>query len=268
MASGLRENFGTMTKSLLVGRAASNGVTAAQLAAAGYTAASNILEADRGFSRAMGGGFSLERIAGKLGQPYFYLAPGVSIKPHPSGSLTHPGMALMQRMLVREPFSANEVESIDVGTASNIPNALIHAQPQNALEGKFSMQFCMAILVLERKGGIREFQDEVVRRPDVQDLVRKVRLYVHPELEALGYERMRTIIDVTLKDGRRLHEQGDVARGHPENPMPDDELVAKFHECAAEALSRDQADRIVETVWRLEDLEDTRSLARLLAGTS
>lgn len=265
MAAGLRENFGTMTKALHVGRAAANGVLAAQLAAAGYTAATNILEAPRGFFQAMGGGFAPDRITGRLGRPYFYLEPGVSIKPHPCGSLAHPAMAAMQR-LMQQPFSLDQVESIAVGTASNIPNALIHTQPQTALEAKFSMQFCLAILLLEGRAGIQEFRDDVVRRPDVQDLMRRIHLYVHPEAEALGYDRMTSIIDVTLKDGRRLTDRSDIARGHPENPMSDAEVVAKFQECAAVALSREQAEQIVETVWRLEKVADVCGLTKLLAA--
>ncbi|MGH7816294.1 MAG: MmgE/PrpD family protein, partial [Candidatus Binatia bacterium] len=83
MASGLRENFGTMTKPLHAGRAAENGVTAALLAEAGFTSATNILEARRGFFNAMAGGYDENKIAGRLGRPYFMKEPGISIKPYP-----------------------------------------------------------------------------------------------------------------------------------------------------------------------------------------
>ena len=86
MASGLRENFGTMTKPLHAGRAAENGVTAALLAKDGFTAATNILEAPRGFYNAMAGGYDESKIAGRLGDPYFMQEPGISIKRYPSGS--------------------------------------------------------------------------------------------------------------------------------------------------------------------------------------
>ncbi len=94
-AAGLRENFGTMTKPFHAGRAAESGVVAAELAALGFTASLNGLEADRGFFRAAGGGYSADMINGRLGNPWTFAFPGVSIKPHPSGSLTHPGMAVM-----------------------------------------------------------------------------------------------------------------------------------------------------------------------------
>src|SRR5205814_6196019 len=85
-AAGLRENFGTMTKPFHAGRAAESGVVAADLAGRGWTAATTILEADRGFFRAAGGGYDPSLIEGQLGNPWTFDDPGVSIKPHPSGS--------------------------------------------------------------------------------------------------------------------------------------------------------------------------------------
>jgi 2-methylcitrate dehydratase PrpD len=95
MASGLRENFGTMTKPLHAGRAAENGVSAALLARDGFTAATNILEARRGFFNAMAGGYDENKISGRLGSPYFMKEPGISIKPYPSGSLSHAAQDLI-----------------------------------------------------------------------------------------------------------------------------------------------------------------------------
>src|SRR3712207_7326193 len=95
-SAGLRENFGTMTKPFHAGRSSESGVVAAEFAALGWTAAPTILEAPRGFFTAAGGGYDETAIIGKLGAPWTFAEPGVSIKPHPSGSLTHPGMTEMQ----------------------------------------------------------------------------------------------------------------------------------------------------------------------------
>ena len=82
-AAGLRENFGTMTKPFHAGRAAEAGVIAADLAQAGWTATDKILESPRGFFQAHGGGYELDALHGKLGNPWTFMDPGVSIKPHP-----------------------------------------------------------------------------------------------------------------------------------------------------------------------------------------
>ncbi|MGO4816327.1 MmgE/PrpD family protein, partial [Cupriavidus sp. 2MCAB6] len=90
-SAGLRENFGTMTKPFHAGRSSESGVAAAQFAEYGWSATDKILEAPRGFFRAAGGGYDEGAILNQLGAPWTFAAPGISIKPHPSGSLTHPG---------------------------------------------------------------------------------------------------------------------------------------------------------------------------------
>ena len=264
MASGLRENFGTMTKPLHAGRAAENGVTAALLAQAGFTAAMNILEARRGFYNAMAGGYDEGKIAGRLGRPYFMLEPGISIKPYPSGSLSHPAQDLILDLVKQNDLHAADIESIEVGTNSNVPNALIYPMPKNALEGKFSIPFCMAIAVLERKAGIAQFQDPKVRDRKVIELMKRVALVVDDELEALGYDQVRSCIRIKLKDGRMIEGRYDVARGHPEKPMSWTELGEKFYDCASLVLPRKNAEEAMGLVARLEQQPSLAPLLRAL----
>ncbi|HSB68944.1 MAG TPA: MmgE/PrpD family protein [Candidatus Methylomirabilis sp.] len=266
LSAGLRENFGTMMKPFHAGRAAESGVLAAEFAALGFTATPHILEAPRGFFRAAGGGYDEGAIRGKLGKPWTFADPGVSIKPHPSGSLTHPGMTLMLSLIKQHDIRAEQVERVKVGTNQNMPNALIHHRPRTELQAKFSMEFCMAILLLMRKAGLPEFTDEVVNRPDVQAMIRKVDFGVHPEAEAAGYDKMTSIIEIALKDGRKISGQADFGKGSPANPMSYEEVADKFRECAA--FSRwpsEKAERVIDTVRGLEDLADVRTLTSLLS---
>ena len=264
-AGGLRENFGTMTKPFHAGRAAESGVVAAELAALGFTASHNGLEADRGFFRAAGGGYSAEMIDGKLGIPWTFAFPGVSIKPHPSGSLTHPGMAVMQDLIRRHDLNPERVKRVSVGTNHNMPNALIHHRPRTELQAKFSMEFCMAILLLERKAGLEQFTDDVVNRPDVQALVQKVDFGVHPDAEAAGFDKMTTIIEVELDDGTVVKGSADFGKGSPSNPMSDAELADKFGQCAAwGGLDRTQTQNLLDLAWRIETIEDIGELTQHL----
>jgi 2-methylcitrate dehydratase PrpD len=265
-SAGLRENFGTMTKPFHSGRSAESGVVAAEFAKLGWTSTPIVLEAGRGFFQAAGGGYDAQAIDGKLGNPWTFASPGVSIKPHPSGSLTHPGMGLMLDLIRKNDIRPQQVAKVEVGTNRHMPNALIHHRPKNELQAKFSMEFCMAILLLERKAGLAEFTDAVVNRPDVQKMIERVEFAVHPEAEAAGYEKMTTIIDITLTDGRSIGGRADFGKGSPANPMSDGELTAKFHECAAWGkLPKASADKVVEVVFDLEKLRNIRSLTRLLA---
>jgi 2-methylcitrate dehydratase PrpD len=264
-AAGLRENFGTMTKPFHAGRAAESGVVAAELAALGFTASPNGLEADRGFFRAAGGGYSPEMIDGKLGKPWTFHFPGVSIKPHPSGSLTHPGMAVMMDLIRRHDLRPERVKRVSVGTNHNMPNALIHHRPRTQLQAKFSMEFCVAILLLERKAGLEQFTDEVVNRPEVQAMLERVSFGMHPEAEAAGFDKMTTLIEIELNDGTVVKGAADFGKGSPANPMSDQELEEKFRQCAAwGGLDGKTTQTVLDLVWRIEELQDVGEVTRHL----
>jgi 2-methylcitrate dehydratase PrpD len=260
-SAGLRENFGTMTKPFHAGRAAESGVVAAQFAAIGWTATDKILEAPRGFFSAAGGGYDKAAIEGKLGKPWTFAEPGVSIKPHPSGSLTHPGMTEMLRLIRQHDIKAQQVTKVRVGTNHNMPNALIHHRPQTELQAKFSMEFCMAILLLERRAGLNEFTDEVVLRPDVQEMIGKVEFVVDERAEAAGYHKMTTYLDLTLMDGRTISGMADFGKGSPANPMSFEEVAAKFFECAE--FARWNKARAKDVVSMVRDLERLDNIGRL-----
>ncbi|MBI2295739.1 MAG: MmgE/PrpD family protein [Betaproteobacteria bacterium] len=265
-AAGLRENFGTMTKPFHPGRSCESGVVAAELAQLGWTAAATVLEADRGFFKAAGGGYDPDAIDGKLGNPWTFAFPGVSIKPHPSGSLTHPGMGLMLDLIRQYDIKPEQVAKVKVGTNRHMPNALIHHRPRNGLQAKFSMEFCMAVLLLERTAGLAEFTGKVVDRRDVQAMIEKVEFGVHPVAEAAGYEKMTTIIDVELAGGRTVSGRADFGKGSPANPMSDQELSDKFRECAAWGrLPKANAEQVIGLVLNLEKLKSVRGLTRVLA---
>jgi 2-methylcitrate dehydratase PrpD len=264
-SAGLRENFGTMTKPFHPGRSAESGIVAAEFAQLGWTATPVVLEANRGFFKAAGGGYDRSAIDGKLGNPWTFAFPGVSIKPHPSGSLTHPGMGLMLDLIRKHDIRPAQVRRVKVGTNRHMPNALIHHRPTNELQAKFSMEFCMAILLLERKAGLAQYTDAVVNRPDVKKMIEKVEFGVHPDAEAAGYEKMTTIIDIELADGRTISGRADFGKGSPANPMTDDELANKFRECAAWGrLSSATADRVVDLVFNLERVKSIREVTKLL----
>ncbi|HXT37901.1 MAG TPA: MmgE/PrpD family protein [Chloroflexota bacterium] len=263
LAGGLRENFGTMTKPFHSGRAAYNGVLACLLAGDGMTSASTILEAKRGFFAAAGGGYDADKIVGKLGAPYFLLEPGVSIKPYPSGSLSHPAQDVILDLVKSHDLAPEDVARVRVGTNSNVPNALIYPRPTTELEAKFSLQFCMAVAVVRRRAGLREFTNETVADPEIQAMEERVLVEVDPELEALGFEHVRAKVTVELTDGRTLFGEADVAIGHPLKPMSQSQLEDKFRECADGVLSTAQSQQVIDSVW---ELEEARSLDRLVAA--
>jgi 2-methylcitrate dehydratase PrpD len=264
-AAGLRENFGTMMKPFQAGHATESGVVAADFAAIGWTAAEQILEAQRGFFHAYGGTYDPAAIVDRLGKPWTLQNPGVSIKPFPSGSLTHPGMTVLMRLIRANSIKAADVEHVDVGTNRNMPNALIHHHPTTGLQGKFSMEFCMAILLLDGKADQTKYTDAVVNRDDVKKMIERVRFYVDPEAENAGYDKMTTILKITLKNGHTISGRADFGKGSPSDPMSYDEVAEKFRGCAAFAQwPSSKANQVIDMVRKLEDVSDVRTLTALL----
>jgi 2-methylcitrate dehydratase PrpD len=171
----------------------------------------------------------------------------------------------MLDLIHRHDLRPERVKRVTVGTNHNMPNALIHHRPRNELQAKFSMEFCMAILLIERKAGLEQFTDEVVNRPDVQALLRRVDFGVNAEAEAAGFDKMTTIIEVELDDGTVMKGAADFGKGSPANPMSDDELKEKFRQCAAwGGLDADQTRTVIDLAWRIETLEDVGELTQHL----
>jgi 2-methylcitrate dehydratase PrpD len=266
-SGGLRENFGTMTKPFQAGHAAESGLISAELAGLGWTAAQQILEADRGFFHASGGSYDPSAIMDRLGRPWTFASPGVSLKPYPSGSLTHPAMTELARLIDAHKIQATQVERVDVGANHNMTTTLLRHQPKTGLEAKFSMEFCLAILLLEHKAGLGQFSDRVVQRPDVQEMIRRVNFYVDPEAESAGYDKMTSILKIHLTDGRTITGRADFGKGSPANPMSFDEAATKFRGCAEFAeWPKAKTEQIIAFITSLEAAPDVSALSPLLSA--
>jgi 2-methylcitrate dehydratase PrpD len=267
MASGIRVNFGTMTKPLHVGRASQNGVVAAELAAKGFTGGQDALDPPWGFFQVFssGRGFDADRIVGKLGNPYTIVTPGVSIKPYPCGVLGHPMMDAMRKLVIDHDVKPEQITAIRLRAGSNILNPLRYPVAQNELEAKFCPAFMLSAIALRRKAGIHEFTDEFVRSAPVQQMMKKVDRVLDPEIEARGFDKIRSTIEVEVDDGRRLVEHADERyRGGPDRPFTRDELHDKFAECAALVLPPSGIEETFAMVESIEALQDISALVRSL----
>jgi 2-methylcitrate dehydratase PrpD len=265
MGAGLRCNFGTMTKPLHVGRAAQNGVTAARLAAAGYEADPAGLDGPWGFFQVFGGGLDMERIAGRLGRPHAIVDPGVSVKPYPCGSLTHPSLDAMQALVLENDLCPGDIEGVVLYAGRNILDPIRYTAAEDPLQAKFCMPFLLAAMILARKVGRAEFTPEFVASREVRDLMGRVRTEFDPEIERRGYDRMRSRLEVTLSDGRRLVREAEIYRGGPDHPLTDEELRRKFEDATSGLLTDGVRERLAEAVFALEGVADVSLLVRWAA---
>ena len=164
-SSGLKENFGTMTKPFHAGHAARSGVLSALLAREGWTASEHALEGPQGFFNVLGAGARRIEALDTLGAPWKILTSGVAVKPYPSCACTHSiidGALELGRVHRIRPDDVAEV-TVDVNAI--VPRILIHSDPRTGLEAKFSAEFSAAAALCDGRVGIATFQDDKTRGP-------------------------------------------------------------------------------------------------------
>ncbi|MBI3917175.1 MAG: MmgE/PrpD family protein [Betaproteobacteria bacterium] len=266
-SSGLRENFGTMVKPLHSGRAAENAVFAASLADMGFTSALTILEGARGYFMTGAGGYNAGELVGALGNPWNYVAKRVAIKPYPCGNLQQPAMDRLRELVLAHDIKPDQVERLAVKSHRLMPLNLTYHRPTTGLEGKFSMEFSLASILVLRRAGLAEYSDEVVNRSDIQDAIGKIdyTVFSDEEAEANGYGLLTTFLDITLKDRRKLSARVDAAKGSASMPMTEDEVAEKFRDCARFAgCPGDHTEKVIDLALKLETVSDIRELTGLL----
>jgi 2-methylcitrate dehydratase PrpD len=267
-ACGLKENLGSMVKPLHAGLAARNGVTAARLAQGGFTASPHAIEGPQGYLAAMDSErCSLDSVVGDLGTRWEVNDTGVTVKLYPSCAATHPPLDVLTEIVRRERLTAADIAAIDVEVDSMTPRLLIHPRPVTGLEAKFSMPFCAAAAVVFPRIGIDTFDVEPIRDPQVQALMPRVSLRANPAFDAAP-PLSRTRVTVRVRDGREWSQPGDGARGYP-GRLTDEELAAKFEDCASRALGSPGAARAWDalTSWLAGHVPtDVRAVTALLHG--
>ena len=268
-ASGLRQNFGTMTKPYHAGAACRAGVNAAKLVQAGFTASDDALEGRFGFMRAFSGGsgYDPDRAASSIGNRCFMVESGIEIKKYPCCGSAHLALDATSELLRRESFSASEVDYIDVLVDFDPPRSLIHSRPKGGLEGKFSMQYCLAAEIIDGQIGLASFSDEQVMRTEAQELIPRIDMRRHAGFEGqTSWTEAHNLVEVHLKDGRVLTERADRATTGALRGVTRDDVRVKFLDCAAVALNKQDADQVLAMLDSLEEVGPVGPLAELLGG--
>jgi len=269
-SSSLRKNFGSMTKPLHAGHAAQMGVRAATLSQAGFTADSQIFAGDLGYGTVMTGeeGYEASAMTEGLSESGWAVTE-ISFKPYPSGALTHAPMEALRRLIEREDISPDEVESITVSVDESTEGVLLHDNPEDALQAKFSLEFCMAIILCERQATIYEFQDDVVKSKRIQDQMRKVDRSYESELFEGDYSRRAGRVNVTMTDGTVYEEGERFTPGTPTNPVSDERLKEKFFRCVDSVRDEAMAEKLSEGIENLDQRDsEITDLTNILRDSS
>jgi 2-methylcitrate dehydratase PrpD len=256
---GLREMFGTMTKSFHPGRASQNGLTAALLAGQNFSSSDQPIEAARGWANVLSTARNYHRITDKLGEQYQIAFN--SYKPFPCGVVIHPAIDGALQLRAGNHLTAGQVDRIDLRVHPLVLELTGKKVPRTGLESKFSVYHAVAAAIVFGRVGEPEFSDEAARDPAVMSLRERVGTTVD---EAVGEDQVR--IAIVLKDGRRLDKFIEHAIGSARNPMTASQLEAKFKSLAEGILPAGRVSRLIDFCWNLEQAADAGELARLAAA--
>jgi 2-methylcitrate dehydratase PrpD len=269
LASGIKANFGTMTKPLHVGHTARNGLFAALLARDDFTANPAALEHKQGFLLVFNGAgtFDAEAILRDWGQPYDIVRPGLGVKQHPCCGSTHPAIDALLLLRAAHDIAPERVARIDSWTH---PRRLAHTDrpdPQSGLDAKFSVQYCLARALLHGRIMLEHFEGAAFRDPAAQALMRRVHAAPHPETGSASEEHLGAEVRITFEDGKTIAQRVGAALGRgPDNPLPADALAAKFADCAARALPPAQVEKLQRLLLQLDEAPSLRAVTAAIAA--
>jgi len=254
-AAGLREMFGTMSKSFHPGRAAQNGLASAFLARAGFTSSERAIEAPAGFAHVLSDERDLSRALDGLGERFELMTN--TYKPYACGLVIHPAIDGCLELRERHGLRGPEIARVHLGVNRLALELAGNRSPRNGLEGKFSVFHSAAIAIVAGAAGEPQYADAAVRHPAVVALRDRITAEIVPHLaETQGMVR------IELNDGRVLETKVAHATGSLERPMTDAQLEAKFEGLAGDILDRAAIRRLIELCWSADRLGDAGDLAR------
>jgi 2-methylcitrate dehydratase PrpD len=267
LASGIKANFGTMTKPLHVGHCARNGLYAALLAADGFTANPGAFEHNQGFLDVFNGPgtYDVERMLAHWGDPFDIVTPGIAVKQYPCCGSTHPALDVMLDLVRRHDLKPANVARIESWTHARRLEHTNRPDPQSGLAAKFSVQYCLARALTDRALRIEHFEGDAWGDSSVRAVLPRVHAAAYTTAQFSEDKHYGAEVKITLTDGSAISGKIDEAAGRSsDNPLPRERLREKFDNCVARALPRSRAATLADMIERLDALAEMRSFTDLL----
>lgn len=278
---GLREMFGSHTKSFHPGRAAQAGLMAALLAGEGYTSSEQPLESKRGWASVVGvtkgekeiqadlarwsglGGQSevgLPAVGGTEGKGRWEILRN-SFKPFPCGIVIHPvidACAQIHQDMLKEGLRVEDIESVHAKVHPLVLELTGKKEPKDGLQGKFSVYHGGACGLIFGKATPSQYDDGVVQDPKVIGVRDRITAEVD---QTLGADE--TVVVVTMKGGKTVEKHVQHAVGSMEAPLDEQRLQEKFLDQCQKVLG-DGTKAASDALWKLEDVEDIATITKIL----
>jgi len=267
-AGGTKVQFGSMAKPLHAGLAAKNAIEAAKLAEAGVEGRVNALEGPMGIMELYGGPtapgweYGLET----LGDPLAIERQGLTVKRFPCCAATHRAIDCVLDLIAENNFATDDVAFVKVQVRPGQVKNLRYSAPESEFEARFSMQYCVSVVLQSGTIGLSDFTPSAVQRPEIRDLFGIIDMQAHDLEKQTDSEttHLPAIVDITLKEGRALHARQEIPKGDAANPLSDDERLAKFTDCCQGFLPENDIAALQTTINSLESLANVRDCTRHL----
>ena len=252
-SSGFTVVFGTMCKPFHPGKAAMDGILSALLAEKGFDSPENILEIEKGFCQVLSKNVDFAKITNGLGEDYQIL--NNTFKPYASCLLTHPAIDAALDLRNTYDISVQDIEKVEVSVAPLVIDIAGKEEPKAALEGKFSIYYCIAVALAEGEVGEDRFTDQRMHDGTLCHLRNLISLKVDSEFDNATAELI-----IKTRQGDSYTQKVITPRGDPRNPLSFEQLEQKFRVLSGMILSGGKIENTINHIRILEELEDISQL--------
>ena len=263
-ASGLRYciDFGDFSKSLHPGFSAWKGILSSLVIGKGATGPKGLLEYKSGFCEAYSDGPAMKHLTENLGSSYEVLTD--SLKAFPTILCSHTPIQGTVQLMKAKNLRLEDVDAIHFRVTPTAPGQGMNYSPDSALSARLSIPYCVSRAAADGYVAMDQFQDEKIKEPRVQAFMKRVTLESVPAFNEKYPGTLAAELEIKTKDGKRYQGESIYPKGHPQNPMTEEEIKEKFRRLALNTLGRTQIDRIIETVYRLDKLKSVGELVATL----
>jgi 2-methylcitrate dehydratase PrpD len=263
-ASGLRYciDFGDFSKSLHPGFSAWKGILSALVIGKGATGPKGLLEYKSGFCEAYSDEPVMKHLTENLGSSFEVLSN--SLKAFPTILCSHTPIQGTVQLMKAKNLRLEDVDAIHFRVSPTAPGQGMNYSPDSALSARLSIPYCVSRAAADGYVAMDQFQDEKIKEPRVQAFMKRVTLESIPAFSEKYPGTLAAELEIKTKDGKRYQGESIYPKGHPQNPMTEEEIKEKFRRLALNTLGRTQIDRIVETVYGLDKLKSVGELVAVL----
>jgi 2-methylcitrate dehydratase len=251
----------SMWKGCAAANAARNGVFAALLARGGMTGPSEIFEGEMGFFKQVTGAFDLNiEDFGNSGKNFKIL--DTYIKYYPSEYHSQAGVEAA--LSLRDKVVVEDIEEINIETYDACVDIIAGDKekwlPATRETADHSLPYCVAVALRDGTVGLKQFEDERIKDPDLQKIMAKIKVNRNSEHNKQYPEAFPCLIEIKTKSGEAFTETVTYPKGHPKNPMTDSELEEKFRTLNSGFISDENVNEYINNIWNLDNLKDVSEI--------